>query len=143
MKMADAGTSNRHSFSLFWTAKNRVTKENEHFSARKISFSDLKEYLGQYFLLEWFYRDSSFKRHCPLNSFVLSLRRYLYNNKIQKLETGTFSSLTELTKYPIYYDTGHRQLKDEERFVSDKLDLSVTMYIYKRVDLQNCFQSAQ
>lgn len=27
---------------------------------------------------------------------------------------------------PIYYDTGHRQLKDEERFVSDKLHLSVT-----------------
>lgn len=27
---------------------------------------------------------------------------------------------------PIYYDSGHRQLKDEERFVSDKLDLSVT-----------------
>ena len=43
-----------HSLGLFWAAKNKVTKENEHFSVRKISFLDLKEHFRQHLLFSAF-----------------------------------------------------------------------------------------
>ena len=94
IKMADAEVQT--SIGLFWTAKKSNYRKRIFFRWKNL-FRNLKEHFGQYFLI-----NSGVIVIGVVCSFVhpillfLLLCRYLQDNKIQKLEKGTFSGLNLL-----------------------------------------------
>ena len=94
--MADAGSSKPSFNRPLLNGKKKIYRNRMFFRGKNL-LRNLKEHFGQYFLI-----NSGVIEIGVLSSFVhpillfLLLCRYLHDNKIQKLEKGTFSGLNFL-----------------------------------------------
>ena len=96
LKMADPGSFNLSVSMASFERQKKVLKKTNNVLWEKSPFKILKSILGNIFLLRVVILMGVFSAFVyPILLFLL-LCRYLQDNKIQKLEKGTFSGLTRL-----------------------------------------------
>ena len=97
LKMADPGSFNLSVSMASFERQKKVLKKTNNVLWEKSPFKILKSILGNIFLLRVVILMGVFSAFVyPILLFLL-LCRYLQDNKIQKLEKGTFPGLTRLS----------------------------------------------
>ena len=96
LKMADPGSFNLSVSMASFERQKKVLKKTNNVLWEKSPFKILKSILGNIFLLRVVILMGVFSAFVDPILLFLLLCRYLQDNKIQKLEKGTFSGLTRL-----------------------------------------------
>ena len=96
LKMADPGSFNLSFSMASFERQKKVLKKTNNVLWEKSPFKILKSILGNIFLLRVVILMGVFSAFVDPILLFLLLCRYLQDNKIQKLEKGTFSGLTRL-----------------------------------------------